>query len=264
MAKLSIVTINLNNSSGLRQTIESVLGQTFNDYQFIIIDGSSKDESVEVIKEFENKISFWRSEPDKGIYNAMNKGIVHSSGEYCLFLNSGDKLLHKDVLKNCFDITFSEDFVYGHQVIEKDGVLVEDPCLDTEYITFLTLSKSHICHQCTFIKRELFNRIGFYNEENKIISDWEFVMTGLFIYSCSIRRIPTKMTIYNTSGISSQEVLKRQQFEERRKFLEKQFPLFLPDYDSFERFMNKNYIKGILSVRSFFKHILRLIRFRSY
>ena len=193
----------------------------------------------------------------------MNKGIIQSSGEYCLFLNSGDQLLHKDVLKHCFNIIFTEDFVYGHQVIEKDGKFIEDPCLDTEYITFLTLSKSHISHQCTFIKRELFNKIGFYNEENKIISDWEFVMKGLFIYGCSIRRIPINMTIYDTAGISSQDELKCLQFEERRKFLEKQFPLFMPDYDSFERFMNKNYIKTTLTLRSLFKRIIKLSRFHA-
>jgi glycosyltransferase involved in cell wall biosynthesis len=82
---LTIITINLNNAAGLRKTIESVLSQTFTDYEYIIIDGGSIDGSVDVIKEYENKITFWVSEPDKGIYNAINKGIMKAKSEIWSF-----------------------------------------------------------------------------------------------------------------------------------------------------------------------------------
>ena len=88
--KLSIITINRNNAAGLRRTIESVVSQTYTEFEYIIIDGASTDESVDVIKEYADKITFWVSEPDNGIYNAMNKGILKAKGEYLLFLNSGD------------------------------------------------------------------------------------------------------------------------------------------------------------------------------
>ena len=88
--KLSVITINFNNRDGLRKTIESVVNQTYNDFEYIIIDGGSTDGSVDVIKEYADRIDYWVSEPDKGIYNAMNKGIDVAKGEYCIFMNSGD------------------------------------------------------------------------------------------------------------------------------------------------------------------------------
>ena len=94
--KFSIITINYNNVEGLRNTIKSVVNQTYTDYEFIIIDGGSTDGSVEVIKEYANIITYWVSEPDKGIYNAMNKGIEVANGEYLNFMNS--IFFFKDVL----------------------------------------------------------------------------------------------------------------------------------------------------------------------
>jgi len=108
--KLSIITVNLNNAEGLRKTIESVVTQTFTDFEYIIIDGGSTDGSVEIIKLYADKITYWVSEPDKGIYNGMNKGIMVAKGEYCQFLNSGDWLVNENVLKEVFaDV----DIVYG-------------------------------------------------------------------------------------------------------------------------------------------------------
>lgn len=88
---ISIITINYNNNSGLESTMESVLSQTSDDFEYIIIDGGSKDGSPDTIKKFlksanGKKIKFWCSERDKGIYNAMNKGVLHATGEYCLFV----------------------------------------------------------------------------------------------------------------------------------------------------------------------------------
>ena len=96
--KLSIITINLNNCKGLEKTIKSVISQRFTDYEFIVIDGGSDDESLECIKAHRNYIHYWVSEPDKGIYNAMNKGIAQAEGDYCLFLNSGDWLVENEQL----------------------------------------------------------------------------------------------------------------------------------------------------------------------
>lgn len=92
MKQISIITINYNNASGLEKTIRSVVEQTYNEYEYIIIDGASSDKSKEVIQEYQRYIDFWCSEKDSGIYNAMNKGIQKASGEYLLFLNSGDVL----------------------------------------------------------------------------------------------------------------------------------------------------------------------------
>ena len=92
--KYSIITINYNNRDGLEMTINSVLGQSYQDLEYIIIDGGSTDGSVEVIKKYESRIDYWVSEPDKGVYNAMNKGIGKASGDYLNFMNSGKKGFH--------------------------------------------------------------------------------------------------------------------------------------------------------------------------
>ncbi len=187
----------------------------------------------------------------------MNKGIKNATGDYCLFLNSGDYLINEYVLNECFNYDFNTDFVYGHQLKEENGKVVDQRCLDEDYISFLTLKNDFIPHQCTFIKRELFNRIGLYNEENKIISDWEFLMKALFTFNCSIKQIPVKMTVYDTQGISSIEKHKKQQNLDRRNFLNKQFPLLIKDYDDFERFMSKPYIKLILKLKNALNKTLR-------
>lgn len=95
--KLSIITVNLNNCDGLRRTIDSVVSQTFTDFEWIVIDGGSTDCSRELMEQYKDHFAFWCSEPDNGIYNAMNKGIVHANGEWLLFLNSGDWLAEKKV-----------------------------------------------------------------------------------------------------------------------------------------------------------------------
>ena len=91
---LSIITVNLNNCDGLQKTIDSVVGQTFTDYEWIVIDGGSMDGSRELIEQYADCLAYWCSEPDNGIYNAMNKGISRATGEWLLFLNSGDSLFN--------------------------------------------------------------------------------------------------------------------------------------------------------------------------
>ena len=100
--KLSIITINYNNREGLKRTIESVVNQTFTDFEWILIDGGSTDGSKELIEQYSNRFSYWVSEPDNGIYNAMNKGLRAAKGDYLQFLNSGDRLYNAQSLASCF------------------------------------------------------------------------------------------------------------------------------------------------------------------
>src|SRR5690242_21925905 len=96
--KLSIITVNFNNAAGLQRTMDSAFHQTFTDYEYVIIDGGSTDGSKDLIKNHANKLVYWVSEKDNGVYQAMNKGIVRAKGDYLLFLNSGDYLLHERIL----------------------------------------------------------------------------------------------------------------------------------------------------------------------
>ena len=93
--KLSIITVNYNDAKGLERTIQSVISQTFHDFEFIIIDGGSTDGSVDVIKKYESHIGYWVSEPDGGIYQGMNKGLLQARGEYLNFMNIYNLIFHK-------------------------------------------------------------------------------------------------------------------------------------------------------------------------
>ena len=117
--KLSIITVNLNNKDGLQKTIDSVISQTFKDCEWIVIDGGSTDGSKELIEKYSDHISYWVSEPDNGIYNAMNKGIKASKCEYLLFLKSGDIINESRTLEDGFNLYPEDDIVTG-QVINMD------------------------------------------------------------------------------------------------------------------------------------------------
>jgi glycosyltransferase involved in cell wall biosynthesis len=252
--KLSIITINLNNSSGLIKTIKSVISQIFNDYEFIIIDGASADKSIDLIKQYSNKISFWLSEPDTGIYNAMNKGIVRANGEYCLFLNSGDWLFNETVLKDVFDNNFSEDIIYGNEIIELNGEYKNNTFIQPEFITFNSFLESNLPHQCTFIKRNLFNVVGLYNEKNKIVSDWEWNAIALFRYNCTLRKIHLPISFYDKIGISINSQYMTIQLAEKRASLQMNFPRIITDSDEYFKLL-KRYNKIPRIISAFFNKI---------
>lgn len=180
--KLSIITINYNDIIGLQKTAKSVLGQTFRDFEWIIIDGGSTDGSKEFIQSLtcnastSNPISYWCSEADNGIYNAMNKGIVKAKGEYLNFLNSGDAYHDTDVLESVFarDIPIYADVLYGnyYDIYENGNVIPQKlPVI----LDFAFLMRRPINHQSTFIKRILFEN-ELYDESYKIVADGKAFM----------------------------------------------------------------------------------------
>ena len=228
---LSIITINLNNAVGLRRTINSIASQTFSDFEHIIIDGGSIDQSIEVISEFEQNIDLWISEADKGIYNAMNKGIEKAVGNYCLFINSGDRLLENDTLNKIIDNLDDTDILYGDVYLEYAQNKTLKPNIYPDELTFSQMFSGYLCHASTFIKRSLFAKIGPYNEELTIAADWEFIMKAVYLENCSTKHISQFISVYNNDGISSNPKFLKMHFEERQKTLIRYFPLFISDYN---------------------------------
>lgn len=168
--KLSIITINYNNVEGLQNTIDSVLSQTFTDYEWIVIDGGSNDGSRELIEKNSKHFTYWCSEQDKGVYNAMNKGIAIARGEYVNFLNSGDRYCNSDILKEVFSEDRNGDILYGDvRYLYSDKIIEEKAAYP---LTLEHLCKSTIFHQSSFIRVSLLQESG-YNEKLKIVSDWE-------------------------------------------------------------------------------------------
>ena len=114
--KLSIITINFNNCEGLQKTIESVVSQSFKDFEWIVIDGGSTDGSRELLEQYADHITYWVSELDKGVYNAMNKGIKVAKGEYVNFMNSGDVYASASILEDVFSTSHTADVLYGYMM----------------------------------------------------------------------------------------------------------------------------------------------------
>jgi glycosyltransferase involved in cell wall biosynthesis len=195
--KLSIITINLNNVEGLCKTINSVINQTFHDYEYIVIDGGSTDGSVEIIKEHSDKIDYWISEQDKGIYNAMNKGVTVAHGDYCSFLNSGDAYADICVLNDVFDQNISADIVCGN-VLTDENKLLKSP----DKVTLNTFILGSIPHPSSFIKRTLLlNHL--YDESEPVKGDWVFFMKELMVDNVSYLHINKTIVRFNSDGVSS-------------------------------------------------------------
>lgn len=196
--KLSIITINYNNKDGLQRTIDSVTCQTWKDYEWIVIDGGSTDGSKELIEQYQEHFAYWCSEPDNGIYNAMNKGAAKAKGEYLLFLNSGDALYNKNVLQQVDDLHLDTDIISG-QVERMDNhqlLRIYDESI------LMQLYQDTLNHQGTFIKRKLFNNLK-YDENYKIVSDWKFWLEAIIWRNATIEVISLLVAKQDVTGISS-------------------------------------------------------------
>lgn len=227
--KLSIITINLNNSTGLNKTIGSVISQTLNNFEYIVIDGGSVDNSIEIIKNNSEKIDYWISEPDKGIYHAMNKGIKQARGEYCFFLNSGDYFVNEKVLEAVFGHNFQEDVIFGNLLVFFNGSFV-GKSIGKEKLTFLDVYSSLIKHQSSFISRQLFDKFGLYNEELKIVSDWEFFLISVGLGGASYKYVDNDISCFDNNGISNNSGPLAA--NEREGVIEKYLPSMMrPDYE---------------------------------
>lgn len=204
---LSIITVNLNNNDGLKKTITSVLSQSFRDFEYIIVDGASTDNSVNTIRSLidgdEVVPSIWISEPDSGIYNAMNKGIKYSSGDYLLFLNSGDYLINNEAIFNVFKEPQTAEILCARcRVSENERIVWTSPIVP-KTITLGWIYWNGIMHQSTFIKRTLFDRVGFYDESFRWLADIQFWYKAFIYNDATSQPIDVITTDYNHEGISS-------------------------------------------------------------
>ena len=255
--KISIITINFNNLEGLKKTIESVINQTYSNIEYIVIDGGSTDGSVEVIKEYNDEITYWVFEKDKGIYNAMNKGIMHAEGEYLLMLNSGDTLYKKETLEKIIGFGLNKDIIYGNVLwVEKDNEFLGTFPSIPRFSYFLNSSLSH---QATLIKRSLHATVGLYNECYKIISDWCFFMETLFKHNCTFQHIPLVMSKCDRDGISCINENLALIADERRHFIESKFPLYVKDYEELSYLKNEI---SKLKPNKFHKRIFKIVKRR--
>ena len=223
--KYSIITINYNNRDGLEKTILSVINQTCQDFEYIIIDGGSTDGSVDVIKKYAYRIDYWVSEPDKGIYNAMNKGILQAHGEYLNFMNSGDCFYNNNIL-NQFKDRCDADIIYGN--VLWGNVLHTYP----PNMSFHEFCIHGYNHQSTFFNAKIFTKY-LYDEDLKIVSDWKLFALVLLDKAFIIKHVEEIIAIFDMNGISSN----REKREEETQSVLKEIlplPLFL-DYQKWSK-----------------------------
>ncbi len=199
---ISIITVNYNNAVGLKKTMESVLNQSYDNYEYIVVDGDSTDGSKDVLNSFDNSDLIAVSERDTGIYNAMNKGIRKARGTYVLFLNSGDHFHSEKVLEEAVPHLEKEtSFVGFDLILDKDSG--QEIKTHPEKIALSYLLTRTVYHPSTFIRRELFDKYGMYNEDLKVVSDWEFFLKTIGFNSESFLRVPVPITVFDMHGISS-------------------------------------------------------------
>ena len=217
--KLSIITINLNNINGLRKTIDSIVSQSFKDFEWIVIDGGSTDGSKELIEKYADQIYFWVSEPDSGVYNAMNKGIKVAKGEYINFMNSGDCFASRTVLEDIFSVNHTADVLYGYMTRGSEDGAINNISMMKPHLSWIDFYKDGLPHQSTFIKRNLFEQLGLYDENLKAVSDWKFFVNAFVYHKSTSEFIPKKISIYAEGGISDMIG-----WEERKSIQDDLFP----------------------------------------
>ena len=257
--KISIISVNYNNRDGLTRTIVSVIGQTYDYTEYIVVDGGSSDGSKDVILDHEQAINHWISEPDRGVFHAMNKGLELATGEYVLFINSGDFLIDDRVLEDVVALGLNEDLVYGN-ILLLNGSDKRDWFPDRE-LSFNSFYKRSIPHQSTFIKRTLFDQIGRYTERYRIVSDWEFFMLAICKYQCTYAYIDRFIACFTEDGVSSDPRNFGKMREERYDVFKRHFSAFIKDYEKFE-LLEKELKKIAFFSRSrhFIKRMLKAVK----
>lgn len=207
--KFSIITVTYNSENTIENTIKSVLNQKNVDYEYIIIDGGSSDKTIDIIESYKSKFGerlIVKSEKDEGPYDAMNKGIRMSTGDLLCFMNSDDEF-NGNILETINDIYINNkniDIYYGNVLyseIDNDGNEIKT-ILNAEK-NIKKIKKGMIfCHQSSFVKKELFNKIGGFNTKYKIAADWEFFVRA-YINNATFIYINKIIAVFNAGGLSS-------------------------------------------------------------
>jgi Glycosyltransferases involved in cell wall biogenesis len=237
MLRLTIVTINRNNAIGLQKTMESVFSQTFDEFEYIVIDGASTDESIRMIQQFNDstlKRFRWLSEPDTGIYNAMNKGIRMAKGEYVQFLNSGDILAAPDVTEKMLHqlsiVNYQLPIIYGNMLKLLSKGILRDKGFAGRQPTLLDFYQGTLNHSPAYIMRSLFDKYGLYDENLKIVSDWKWYLQVIIFGQETIDYVDIDVTLFDMNGISNINI-DLDKIERKQVLLELFPPALLTDWE---------------------------------
>ena len=211
--KISIITASFNSARTILDTIKSVITQSYTDIEYIIIDGGSTDATVDIIRAFSPWISYWVSEPDGGIYDAMNKGIQLATGDIIAILNSDDFYVHSEVITqvvNHFKRT-NADSVYGNiqYVNPHNTQKIVRNWVSGEYQRKKFLLGWMPPHPAFFVKRKVYHTLGCFNTRLKTSADYEFMVRTLYKHKVSSHYLPELLVRMRTGGASNRSIQKR-------------------------------------------------------
>jgi glycosyltransferase involved in cell wall biosynthesis len=237
---ISIITVVRNGASTIERTILSVINQDYIDFEYIVIDGVSTDGTLSILEKYSNRINKIISEPDAGIYDAMNKGIILAKGDWVYFLGCDDVFYNKSTLSNIFSTTKYEDIdvIYGNvQFLHSNKIY--DGEFDEEKMCDMS-----ICQQAIFYRRDLFQKYGYFDAEYKTAADHVF---NIKIYCVNIKRF-----LYVDEIISTYNELGASRFPES-KFLDRSFAI---RYDNFKA-LNSKFILSKIFWSSYFRYFTK-------
>lgn len=250
--RISVITICFNNLEGLKKTAKSVIKQSCRDFEWIIIDGNSTDGTKDYLSKIASQIDVCISEPDTGIYNAMNKGIANASGDYLLFLNSGDCLASNSTIALIKKTQFNTDLV-AFDVFREDNGGGYRYDMNPDRVNYHRLITNSLYHQAILIKRDRIANIG-YDESFRIISDWAFWVDAILFHSYSYKHIRFPITIYDTNGISNTN--SELNMKERREFLSRYINLTIVD-----AICNEHSLYAVLDSQCMFPLVRKIVVF---
>ena len=240
--KFSIITVSYNVASTIERTLLSIYSQTYQDYEHIIVDGGSSDGTVDIIRKYEDRIAYWISEPDKGVYDAMNKAVKQAKGDWLLFLNSDDTFYSEDVLNQLASQMTSSNTIYH-------GNVMREPMHDLYGGSFdrKRLCEANICHQAIFYPKSVFRKYS-YDLAYKLYADWNLNIKCMGDSDFHFRFIDITISNYNVNGLSS----RRDDYRFQRDFgkvIKDNFGLFYRAYLSYLRVKKNLYLLFLRIVR---------------
>jgi len=224
--KVSIITVCLNAQECIEKTINSVINQDYDNIEYIIIDGNSSDDTLNIINNYKSNVDKLLSEPDTGIYNAMNKGIKLVTGDYVIFLNAGDYFAKENIISRA--VKYFEK--YNHKIFVGDRITVstEGKTWINRYNTYnkLSLSKFSLCHQCIFYHSELFKKFGDYDEKYIINADHNFNLKLIMKNNLKVKYLPFIIANFQLGGICTSQKFFSLAVSERNEISNKYFSEF--------------------------------------
>lgn len=222
---LTIITVCYNEVQRIARTADSVASQTSRSFEWIVVDGASSDGTLSLLDAYRRHVTRLVSEPDGGVYDAMNKAIRMAQGDYLLFLNGGDWLADSGVVEDFVAMERWADIVVGDILVHyADGHeqyrASRDAAADRDYLYWRSLP-----HQATFIRRDLFTRHGSYNVHLTVAADWDFFVRVILCHGASIERWARLVSVFTHDGISAIPHYRRQFCADRSRIRRNYYPL---------------------------------------